>query len=276
MRRARGGAPRGALVALGALVASLGVSPAAAQAPGAPARPGGPATPSDALRAGNAAAIEGDWVRVSMSVDPLLRAQLSASDRAEAHRLAGLAALFQGRRLDAEEHFLTYLRLDLDGQLDPALYPPEAITFFSEVRARHEAELRARRPKAKRYWVLNLVPPWGQFQNGERTKGYVIGGLLAGFAVANVTSYLVLRSWCTEVRGDGGLSVTCDEGTDRTSRAAQLQSVNLVSGIGVFAMYAYGVYDGVSGYRRTTRERTLQPFVTTSPTSGFVGVAGTF
>ena len=205
-----------------------------------------------------------------------LRAQLSASDRAEAHRLAGLAALFQGRRLDAEEHFLTYLRLDLDGQLDPALYPPEAITFFTEVRARHEAELRARRPKQKRYWVLNLLPPWGQFQNGERTKGFVVGGLLAGFVAANVTTYLVLRSWCTEVRGDGGLSVTCDDGTDRTSRAEQLQSVNLATGIGVFAMYAYGVYDGVKGYRRTTRERRLQPFVTTSPTSSFVGVAGTF
>ena len=88
--------------------------------------------------------------------------------------------------------------------------------------------------------------------------------------------YETFRMAVASGRGIGGLSVTCDEGTDRTSRAAQLQSVNVVSGIGVFAMYVYGVYDGIQGYRRTTRERTLQPFVTSSPTSGLLGVAGTF
>src|SRR5438874_7564024 len=95
--------------------------------------------PSVALRDANAAAIAGDWQRVGELVDPLLVHALSPADVAEAHRLAGLAAFFQHRSADAETHFLAYLRLDLDARLDPALVPPEAVTFFDAVRARHAA-----------------------------------------------------------------------------------------------------------------------------------------
>ena len=233
--------------------------------------PSPPPSPSDALRAGNDAATVGDWAAVSRLVDPLLRLQLPAAELAEAHRLAGLAAYFQDRRSEAEAQFLAYLRLDLDGQLDPALYPPEVVMFFNDVRARHGAELRARRPKSKRYWVLNLLPPAGQFQNGDRTKGFVLGGALATLAITHVTSFFVLRSWCTRVTGDEGASLTCD---DRVQSARQLRAVNLVTGVGLILTYAYGVYDGAQGYRS---DRRLQPYVTASgDREAFVGVAGAF
>jgi hypothetical protein len=230
-------------------------------------------TPADALREGNNAAAAGDWPRVSTLVGPLLRDQLPPADLAEAHRLAGIAAFFLNRRLDAEQHFVTYLRIELDGGLDPALYPPEVVNFFNDVRSRHDSEIRKRRPKPRRYWLLNLVPPGGQIQNGERTKAYVIGGLLGALAITNVTTFFVLRSWCTSVTGTEGSSVTCDDGKDRSSTAATLKIINIASGVGLILTYGFGVYDGVKGYRR---KESMQPFVAPASGGGVVGVLGSF
>jgi len=289
LRTAFGAAARATFVALAFL--ALLATPAAAQpSESAPVEPppGPPATlpeetpvqlqaPSEVLRAGNAAATAGDWGTVSQLVDPLLGGQLAEADLAEAHRLAGLASFFQGRREQAERHFLAYLRIDLDAQLDPSLYPAEAVIFFNDVKARHNAELRARRPKGKRYWVLNLLPPGGQFQNGQRTKGFVVGGLLAGFAIAHGTSYLLLRRWCTRTTGmNGGSGLTCDDGGDHYASAGTMRTLNAVSGVGLILTYAYGVIDGAVVYKRRTRERAVQPFITTSRDSGFIGVAGQF
>jgi hypothetical protein len=231
-----------------------------------------PTDPSSALRAANTAAAEGDWDRVRAVVDSLLASSLDRADLAEAHRLAGIAAVLgqPSRRDLAEHHFLEYLRIDLDGHLDPALYPPEVTQFFADVRARHASELRARRPKAKRYASLSLLPPLGQFQNGERTKGIVIGSLLGTFLVANVASYLVLRSWCSEA------DLTCDATKDRTSSAETLRRVNITAGVGLIITYLYGVYDGVRGYRRSRRESVLVPYATATDVDAVLGVRLSF
>lgn len=228
---------------------------------------------SDQLAAANAAASAGDWARVDTMVAPLFRMQLGPTHLAEAHRLAGLAAYFQQRIPAAESHFVEYLKLDLDARLDPALYPPDVVTFFQDVQVRHAAELRARRPKQKRYWLLNLIPPGGQIQNGEKTKAIVVGSLLGAFAVANVTTFVVLSKWCRSVTGDGGSSATCDDTKNRADTAAQLRAINIVSGIGLIVTYAYGVYDGVSGYRRRSER---QPFVMPTTGGGVVGISGSF
>ena len=152
-------------------------------------------TTSEILRDGNTAALAGDWQRVTQLVVPLLQRPLAPADLGEAHRLAGIAAFFQQQNTDAERHFLAYLRLDLDGRLDPALYPPEVVAFFGDVASRHAAELRALRTRPKRSWLLTLLPPVGQLQNGERTKAYVIGGLLGALLITNLTTYAVFGYW---------------------------------------------------------------------------------
>ena len=228
-----------------------------------------PGDSADSLRAANDAASSGDWQRVNALVQPLLAQQLGRADLAEAHRLAGIAALYaQPPRKDiAEAHFFTYLQLDYDGHLDPALYPPEVVGFFNDVRARHAAELKAARPK-KRYMALNFLPPFGQFQNGERTKGFVIGGLLATTLIANVTSYALQRSWCTHVERDYASQV-CDGHVDGARIA---RSIQITSGIGFLVTYVYGVYDGIRGYRRESRERALMPYANPVNAGGVVGV----
>jgi len=229
-------------------------------------------TISQALREGNTAATAGDWQKVEQLVSPILAQQLARADLAEAHRLAGLAAFFQQRLPDAEAHFLAYMKLDLDGRLDPALYPPDVVGYFGEVRARHDAELRALRPAQRRYWLLNLIPPGGQIQNGDRVKAYVIGGLIGTMLVTNITSYLVLKSWCSHTQGTGGSAATCDEGGNHYRAASILRPLNIASGVGFILAYAYGVYDGVQGYRKHS-EPSVQPFVTPN---GVVGIEGRF
>jgi hypothetical protein len=232
-------------------------------------------TPTEVLRQGNEAAAAGDWAKVSALVEPVFRTQLAKPDLAEAHRLAGIAAFYQQNPTLADAHFFAYLKLDLDAQLDQSLYPPDVVGFFNDTRLKHRAELRALLPKQKRYWLLNLLPPGGQIQNGERTKAIVVGSLLGAFAIGNVTTFLVLRSWCTRVQGDNGTSVTCDDRKDRSASASQLRALNIISGIGLIATYVYGVYDGVSGYRRRTRERT-QPYLVPVSGGGVVGFGGSF
>jgi hypothetical protein len=229
------------------------------------------ADPDAALRAANEAAIAGDWVRVEELVTPLLGPSggLSNVDRAEADRLVGLAAFFTKRTADAERDFVAYLKLDLDGHLDPALYPPEAVNFFNDVRARHASELHAVKPPPERSWPLALVPPFAQLQNGERVKGIVVGGLLGVFLATNITSYFVLRSWC---HNPGG---TCDDsGKNHYQGAQTLRGWNTFAGVGFILTYAYGVWDGVRGYRQTTHE--LAPYAITTDGRTALGMSGRF
>jgi hypothetical protein len=233
-----------------------------------------PEDSSQALRDANAAASAGDWLRVSAYTDRLLKRQLDHADLAEAHRLAGIAALFaQPPAYDvAEAHFLAYLKLDLDAHLDPALYPPDVVNYFNDVRARHAAELKALRPQSKRYPVLAVLPPLAQFQNGDRVKGIVIGSLMGAFAITNVTTYFVLRSWCTRVERNGNESVTCDDPKNRADTATTLRALNITAGVALIVTYVYGVYDGVRGYRKDTRERALMPFASSTNGTAVFGV----
>jgi hypothetical protein len=227
--------------------------------------------PAATLRDANTAATQGEWDKVAQSVEPLLAQSLEPADLAEAHRLAGLAAYFHHDTRLAESHFLAYLRIDLQGHLDPALYPPEVVSFFDDVRVRHAAELRARTPHAKAHWYLTLVPYAAQAQNGETGKGIVLASLVGAFAITNVTTYFMLRSWCHD-QGS-----TCDaSGTDHFHAAQRLQTVNVVAGLGLIATYLYGVYDGVSGYRRRAREQTFAPYATPTNDGAVLGITGSF
>jgi hypothetical protein len=254
-----------------ALVAALAVLVAR----GEPAQAAGPST-SELLREGNAAATAGDWDHVAELVEPLLRQTLAREDRAESHRLAGIAAFFRLRSADAETHFLAYLRLDPDGRLDPALYPPDVVAFFNDLASRHAGSLRALRIQPKRSWLLTLLPPFGQLQNGDRTKAYVIGGVLGGLLIFNLTSYAYLRDWCTHTQGSGGGGLNCTIDGDHRREAAKLKGYNVASGIGVILIYAYGVFDGVRGYRQRSREQAIQPFATIASERTIFGVSARF
>lgn len=231
---------------------------------------------SEVLRASNAAALAGDWPRVAQLVEPLLRETLATGDLAEANRLAGLAAFFEHRSAAAEGHFLAFLTIVPTGRLDPTLYPPDVVAFFNDVASRHVAELAAVRPAPRRAWWRTLVPPLGQLQNGQRTKAYALGGTLGALLVTNLTTYYFLSRWCQATDGRKGGGLSCFNGGDHTREAARLRAPNIASGIGFLAVYAYGVIDGVWGYRQRTRERPVQPYIDATANHGVLGLIGRF
>jgi hypothetical protein len=253
-----------ALVALAAALAGVAHAQPSLTAPQSV-----PPSAAQLLIEAGVAADQGDWPTVIARAAPVARdPRQRTADRAEAHRLLGLAAYAQGRLDDADRELFAYLRLDLDGHLDPHLYPPETVAYFESVRARHAGELRALRPRPARSVLVNLLPPFGQFQNGHRTKGWVIVAAGGGLLVANLATYALVRSWCDEDDG------TCEvDGTSRRPMAERLLQVNRAAGIAAIAVYAYGVIDGFRHHRRRPA------LIVAPPPSGegaVLGVAGRF
>ena len=249
----------------------------------APAAPPGAA--ADVLVEAGAALGAGEHERAAALSARIARdpRPIDRQDRAEAWRILGLAQHALGRRGEAEASFYAYLKLNPDAHLDPAVVPPDAVSFFEEVRAKHQAELNALRPKPKRrrtLW-LNFVPLGGQWQNGDTRKMWILGSAGLVLLGANITSYAVLRSWC----GSPGGRNTCDEGTpgmpgyvDHAPAARRLQIVNIASGVGLVALYTAGVIDGIQGYRRWKEESQQQPVLglTADSDSVFLSVSGRF
>jgi hypothetical protein len=73
----------------------------------------------------------------------------SASLRAEAYRLLGLAQFYQGHKGDAYTAFLEYLYLDPFAELDPFYVPPAAVSFFDQVKKEAEPRLAPIRAQKK-------------------------------------------------------------------------------------------------------------------------------
>ena len=211
---------------------------------------------TDVLSAAQEAMNAGNYQKAADLTMPVLSGnapepETDRANRAEAWRLYGLALYHLERFGAARTAFFECLKLDTTIRLDPALVPPEVVAFFEDVRIRNADELRKydRRARKRRSFALNLVPPLGQFQNGQPTKGIIIAGVAGVALAANIGSFVVLRRWCS---ADTGLCELAD-GTSREGEAKVLSAVNITSGILFLGTLAYGVVDGVTHYRRQSR-----------------------
>jgi hypothetical protein len=219
--------------------------PAAASAPAAApaAAPRLPADPRLRLRRGLEAFEYGQYAAVVAILRPLVEEErLHGADRIQALRAYGVALFLLGRRGGAEAAFLMLLREEPNARLDPALVPPEVIAFLDEVRARHAGVIqraaRARRPSA---W-LNLLPPVGQFQNGQKGKGWLVLSLEVTFLAMDLATYFIARSI---PRKDGTVT---SEGKFNAVKTLNIVSFSLLMGTLV-----YGIVDGF--YYHAARER---------------------
>lgn len=232
------------------------------------------------LRQANGALQRGEYQRAADLAQAVTRrpGMVEPADRTEAWRVLGLALFFLDRHQESEAALLEYLKRDVDAHLDPALVPPEAIVFFEDVRSRHAAELRQYRPVPRttaRTFLKNFLPPWGQIQNGQAGKAWVLGLAETLLLGTHLTTYFVYRSWCDPVDD------TCDDGADHTVAARKVRVANLVSGALLIGVYAYGVIDGLVEYRRQRRRvpvqaRTLSVGVVPTTDGAYLSVFGRF
>jgi hypothetical protein len=225
---------------------SSGPVPAAPAAPAAPAGPATmlPAPPADAAMAlarARAAYEYGDMEIVVESARLVAEGRLhpSPNDRAQALRYLGIGLFLTSRPEGAETAFFELLRLRPATRLDATTTRPDCVAFFEDVRRRHADEIRrAARSHPGKSFVLALLPPLGQFQDGHRARGITIGALEALSLGTAIATKLQLRAW---------------SGPDQTfmghvEAARTLRTVNVLSVAVLVLTVVLGIVDGVTNY----------------------------
>jgi hypothetical protein len=276
-------------LALGVAIAGALVA-AAGKAPPAPA-----ATPRESFDRGRTAFGRAEYKRAIEILHPLLYPEAlldSEGEVVQAHRMLGVAHLFENQPDEARAEFRKLLELRPDYRFDPLLDPQRVVDFFNGVVKEEEgtiaviekrrrqrdleiAEERRRREAARlpsahpavvferHSFVLNFVPfGAGQFQNGQRRKGWLFLGVetaLAAISVGAFATNLALyglnpQRLCNST-ADTILPRECpkmdvDHTQENTSR--WLTRAQLVSGGLFYAVAIWGIVDAIRHFQRDT------------------------
>jgi len=255
-----------------------------------PVRPEARTTPHEAFDRGRTAFGRAEYKRAIDLLHPLLYPEVlldSEGEVVQAHRILGVSYLFTGRGEEANREFHKLLELRPDYRFDPLLDPQQVVDAFNAVvkeeeteivaiearRKRRDQEIAARLQREARLhppattivryerhsYLLNFVPfGAGQFQNGQRRKGWLFFGVetaLAAISVGAFTSNFALyganpHRKClqpvdpTDACPNGAI----DHSQEDTSRT--LLRVQVISGGLFFAAAIWGVVDAVRHYQR--------------------------
>jgi hypothetical protein len=247
------------------------------------------ASPSAEYAKGKAAFERGEYAQAITTLRPLLYPEprlQSEGEIATAHRMLAVAHLFERQNDQAAAEFRKYLQLRPDYPMDSRLDPPLVVDFFNGIlkqqeaelaelsRKRQEAEADERRRLAirngptiveRRFQRSSLVLAFlpfgaGQFQNGQRTKGWIFLGteaFLAGLSMAAFSTNFALYGLRPVLKCEATADPTfrgpgCSPGYRPTSdrdRSQLLLKVQLVSGALFFAAAIWGVTDAVLNYQ---------------------------
>jgi tetratricopeptide (TPR) repeat protein len=178
----------------------------------------------------------------------------------EAYVLLGGAVYQRGDRERAIKEFRKALELDLETTPTTNVHTADVVRLYEDTRKQYKAELEIAKKKREteeinrkiREYVntigvyernnygVNFVPfGAGQFQNKQRTKGYVVAGGMVASGGLSLSIYLYLRGKYSDKQ------VPLAD----VNRVNQLQQMQFV-GAGVFwGFYIYGVIDAMINYK---------------------------
>jgi len=276
------------LATLAALAGALIAAGPTAPVPPAPSSPA--ASAREALDRGRTAFGRAEYQRAIEVLHPLLYPDVlldSEGDVVQARRMLGVAYLFENKPDDARREFRKLLELRPDYRFDPLLDPQRVVDFFNGVLKEEEATIAAmearRRQREKieedkrkqqamrlrlpplvlRYerhsFAVNFIPfGAGQFQNGQRRKGWLFFGAEAVLAATSVGAFITNFSLyglqptrhCNdptiprEVQCPAGSIDHSQEDTSRT-----LLGIQLASGGLFFAVAIWGVIDAIHNFQ---------------------------
>jgi hypothetical protein len=270
-----------------------------------PPKPEPRATPRESFERGRTAFGRAEYRRAIEILNPLLYPEAlldSEGEVVQAHRMLGVSYLFTNQPEEAKREFHKLLELRPDYRFDPLLDPQQVVDAFNAVvkeeeseiaaiegrRKQRDAEIAARLQREARLhatstvvryevhsYLLNFVPfGAGQFQNGQRRKGWLFLGVEGGLAAisvgALVTNFALYGASpyrkCLDSPPTTGACQNIDQTQANHSR--QLLGVQLVSGGLFFATAIWGVIDAVRHYQREVLLSDLPP----SPPSAAVSV----
>lgn len=220
------------------------------------------ATPSEKLDQARAEFRAGEYQSVIAMVYPLLfpnPALATETELTEAYLLLAVSYFETDDLENAEKWFEEALIIDPEMDLDPDVYSPKVINFFTKIKqaikdklekairdrqiAQYKKALAAMRQVnvvEHDYWQ-NFVPfGAGQFQNGDRGKGRF-------FAISEgVTGGISLLSFIVLATDYGWPRHKIPP--DEVDRAQNLQRVHVGTGIAFSVLYAWGVVDALLNY----------------------------
>jgi hypothetical protein len=235
-----------------------------------------------------------EYTRAIDILRPLLYPEIhldSEGDVVQAHRMLGVAHLFENQPDEAKREFRKLLELRPDYHFDPLLDPPRVVEFFNGVRKEEENEIAAleiarkkrdddvaARKKQetdarcaaqartityeKQSNAVNFIPfGAGQFQNGDRGKGWAflsieaaLGAVSLGAFVTNFSLYGASHQRrCLDpgTTGDStGVAHPCmniDHSEEDLSR--NLTRLQLISGGLFFVTAAWGIVDALRNFQ---------------------------
>src|SRR5450432_3195308 len=233
-----------------------------------------------------------EYVRAIAILRPLLYPEIRLDSEVEvvqAHRMLGVAHLFEKQPEEARREFRKLLELRPDYRFDPLLDPPRVVDFFNvvvkeeegelavieakrkrreqELAARHQRDaerLRTQQAMVLRYehhsFTVTFLPfGAGQFQNGQRRKGWLFLGAEAALGGASVAAFATnfalfgiaphRRCNVPQPIDAGGLPQQCPD-IDRTDErlSTNLLRTQIVTGGLFFAVAIWGVIDALRHY----------------------------
>ena len=255
-----------------------------------PVHPEARTTPREAFERGRTAFGRAEYRRAIDLLHPLLYPEVlldSEGEVVQAHRMLGVSHLFAGQSEEAKREFHKLLELRPDYRFDPLLDPQQVVDAFNAVvkeeeseiesiearRKRRDQEIAARLQREARLhpptttivryerhsYLLNFVPfGAGQFQNGQRRKGWLFFGVetaLAAISVGAFTTNFALyggnpyRKCLQQVNPIGPCpAADIDHSQEETSRT--ILRVQVISGGLFFAAAIWGVIDAVRHFQR--------------------------
>jgi len=205
--------------------------------------------------------------------------------------MLGVAHLFENQPDEAKREFRKLLELRPDYHFDPLLDPPRVVEFFNGVRKEEENEIAALEVARKKRdadlaakkqhdadarcaaqtriityqknsYAVNFIPfGAGQFQNGERAKGWAFLGVEAALGAVSLGAFVTNFSLygashqrrCLDppTAGDNtGMAQNCmkiDHSEEDLSR--NLSRLQLISGGLFFVTAAWGIVDALRNFQ---------------------------
>jgi hypothetical protein len=250
-----------------------------------------PSSPREAFERGRTAFERAEYKRAIDILSPLLypdRLLESEGEQVAAYRMLGISYLFENKQDDARREFINLLRLRHQFRFDPLIDSERVVTFFDTVLKEHKEELEKIRkikeqkdaataaqikadlarlrapPTIVRYerhsFTVAFIPfGAGQFQNGERRKGWwflgaesALAAISVGAFVTNFALYGVSPERPCNARNNPD-GVACpasdiDHSQEETSR--WLTRVQVGSGVAFFAVAVWGIVDAVRNFKQ--------------------------
>jgi hypothetical protein len=251
--------------------------------------------PADEFERGKTAFSRAEYGRAIDLLRPLLYPEVrleSEGEVVQAHRMLGVAHLFEDQPDDARREFRKLLELRPDYRFDPLLDPPRVVDFFNDVlrqeeqeisaivarRRLREAEQAARRQREadrlraqqalvvrieRHSFAVNFIPfGAGQFQNGQRRKGWLFFGAEAVLGTVSVAAFATnfalygiaphRRCLVMQPLDANGLPLRCpDSAIDRSDErlSTNLLRAQLATGGLFFAVAIWGVVDAIRHFK---------------------------